>query len=187
MPIPVIFPRVSTRGLIEAFTTSTASASASTNFRVSRHAASLKLIHLVRMLRIAPEFPRVSTRGLIEACLISALCAPFPIFPRVSTRGLIEASLNSGEESLPTVNFRVSRHAASLKLSPSGNQEHHQVIFPRVSTRGLIEANRYVRPPHLYLNHFRVSRHAASLKPPRAVFSTCLEVDISACLDTRPH
>ena len=132
------------------------------NFRVSRHAASLKHACHGHSFRTS-EYFRVSRHA---ASLKRGNEEKYDVihagFPRVSTRGLIEADAFGLLYRTDDIDFRVSRHAASLK--PSGlfifigfNGE-----FPRVSTRGLIEAT------------------------PRSFFWFC-SVTISACLDTRPH
>ncbi len=120
-----VFPRPTSRGLIEATCSGMAFATMPGCFRGQPAAASLKQRQVAPRVVKGPAFPRPTSRGLIEArkCL-SMLAKPQP-FPRPTSRGLIEACSWALVFRLQPC-FRGQPAAASLKLQRGGLRARDQ-------------------------------------------------------------
>ncbi len=137
------FPRLSSRGPIEAPPLPQPSSRFRRRFRDYQVAAPLKLGSMGVNRPQAREFPRLSSRGPIEAGHCADVALEIGVFPRLSSRGPIEALVGLGPTLSAKTGFRDYQVAAPLKqmlpksIRSSGRMcfRDYQVAAPLKLTR----------------------------------------------------
>jgi len=160
-----VFPRLTSRGCVEAVRSATDRESRACAFHDSRVVAALKPVCMRRATRCELiRFPRLTSRGCVEASSLSTIERSLPRFPRLTSRGCVEADADSAVPLVPSFFPRLTSRGcveAALAWSPCSDDSP----FPRLTSRGCVEARQALRAWKSYArSSFHDSRVVAALK-----------------------
>ena len=135
------FPRLNSRGPIEAAWSVLGVGNSGSHFHGSTAVAPLKQSRRRNHSPTPLGFPRLNSRGPIEAMPCPRRPVPLAsVFPRLNSRGPIEAQ------------------------SAPGRESYRSRLFPRLNSRGPIEAACPADSPTAAIRHFHGSTAVAPLK-----------------------